>query len=245
MTIEYIEVADAIERKGLRLVLTAAVPGPWGESAKGILKVKGLDYTAVRQTAATVDPKLVAWTRQSSAPVAMYDAERPRSGWAEILFLAERLAPDPALVPRDPRDRARMLGLCHEICGEQGLGWSRRLQLLAGSPAGDPESMPWKYGIEEADPAEQAAERVSAVLDLLAGELQRSGGPYLMGDELRAVDVYWACFSNLIDPLPPEKSPMPDYIRGAYSSWSGGCAASLISLRDRIFEHHLGLPQEF
>ena len=107
---KYIEVADAVELSGLRLVLTAGVPGPWGESAKGVMEVKGLDYTPVRQNAGTVDPTLVTWTRQSSAPVAMYASERPRSGWAEILFLAERLAPAPALVPSDPRERAWMLG---------------------------------------------------------------------------------------------------------------------------------------
>ena len=48
---DYIEIDDAIGRDGLRLVLTAGVPGPWSESAKGILKVKkmalvsgGLDW---------------------------------------------------------------------------------------------------------------------------------------------------------------------------------------------------------
>ena len=66
-----------------------------------------------------------------------------------------------------------------------------------------------------------------------------------MGDALRAPDVYWAAFSNLIDPLPPEQSPMPDFIRNSYSSWEGDCPASLLALRDRVFEQHLGLPQEF
>jgi hypothetical protein len=245
LAIEYIEVADAIERKGLRLVLTTGAPGPWGESAKGVFKVKGIDYAAVRQTAATVDPKLLEWTRQSSAPVAMYEAERPRSGWAEILFLAERLAPEPALVPPDPRERAWMLGLCHEICGEHGLGWSRRLMLFAGQQAAEVESMPWKYGLDDPESVERSTERTADILGLLAGELERSGGPYLTGKALRAVDIYWACFSNLIEPLPPEKSPMPDFIRGAYGSWTGGCAASLLELRDRVFEQHLGLPQEY
>ena len=245
MPIEYLEVDDAIERGGLRLVLTTSVPGPWGESAKGLFKIKGVDYAAVRQTAATVDPKLVEWTRQSSAPVAIYENERPRSGWAEILFLAERLAPTPALIPDDPRERAFMLGLCHEICGEHGLGWTRRLTLLSGMPGGEPESMPWKYGLSDRRAVEASEQRVSAILDLLAGELERNGGPYLLGAELRAVDVYWACFSNLIDPLPPEKSPMPDYVRAPYGSWSGGCSAKLLDLRDRVFEEHLGVPQEF
>lgn len=245
MAIDYVEVEDAIDRNGLRLVLTAGVPGPWGESAKGILEVKGIHYVSVRQNAATVDPKLFEWTRQSGAPVAMFDDERPRSGWAEILFLAERLKPEPALIPSAPRERALMLGLSHEICGEQGLGWSRRLMMLSGMPGDEAESMPWKYGLGDGGTVDRAEKRTIAILDLLADQLARSGGPYLMGNEPSAADVYWACFSNLIDPLPPEKSPMPDFIRGVYSNWAGGCAASLISLRDRVFEQHIGLPQEF
>ena len=105
--------------------------------------------------------------------------------------------------------------------------------------------MPWKYGISDIDAVERASERTSTILGLLAGELERSGGPYLTGRELRAVDIYWACFSNMIEPLAPEKSPMPDFIRAPYSSWTGGCAPALIELRDRVFELHLGLPQEY
>ena len=48
---DYIEIDDAIGRGGLRLVLTAGVPGPWSESAKGILKVKKIPYAPVRQNA--------------------------------------------------------------------------------------------------------------------------------------------------------------------------------------------------
>ena len=77
-------------------------------------------------------------------------------------------------------------------------------------------------------------------------EGQRAKGHrYFMSDQLTALDVYWACFSNLIDPLPPEKSPMPDFIRGPYGSWDGGCPPALLALRDRVFEQHLGLPQEY
>jgi hypothetical protein len=56
----------------------------------------------------------------------MYNNERPRAGWAEILLLSERLAPNPSLLPKDAVDRALVFGLAHEICGEQGLAWSRR-----------------------------------------------------------------------------------------------------------------------
>ena len=248
MPIDYIEVSEAKKRPGLRLVLTTGVPGPWGEAAKGVLGVKNIAYTPVRQTAMTIDVELVEWTGQSSAPVAMYEDERPRAGWADILFLAERLQPEPALIPADPKQRAWMLGLCHEICGEHGLGWSRRLQLLAGAPADEPGTLPWKYGGQDARAMEQAEARVADILKLLDDQFAESrarGGSYLMGDSLRAVDIYWACFSNLIEPLSPERSPMPDYIRSSYGSWAGGCSNELIGLRDRVFEEHLGLPQEY
>ncbi len=44
---KYLSVEEAIDMPGLRLVLTAGVPGPWGESAKAILAYKGLAFTPV------------------------------------------------------------------------------------------------------------------------------------------------------------------------------------------------------
>ena len=147
---DYLGVEAAVGRKGLRLVLTGGVPGPWGEAAKNVLFTKKIPFVPVRQAPGAEDAKLVEWTRQSSAPVAMFEDERPRSGWAEIVFLAERLAPTPPLVPADPADRALMLGLLHELAGEHGLGWSRRLMMFSRSAKPDaarqPGSMPWKYG---------------------------------------------------------------------------------------------------
>jgi hypothetical protein len=70
--------------------------------------------------------RLKEWAGQRSGPILMYNNERPRAGWAEILLLSERLAPNPSLLPKDAVDRALVFGLAHEICGEQGLAWSRR-----------------------------------------------------------------------------------------------------------------------
>ena len=134
---KYVEVEQAIELSGLRLVLSVGVPGPWGEAAKYILHVKGIPYTAVRQVGGTESEALRRWTGQSNAPIAVHGDEAPRSGWAEILALAERLAPEPALVPVDPELRVRMFGLAHEICGEGGFGWQRRLMLLAALGTGN------------------------------------------------------------------------------------------------------------
>src|ERR1700678_1201881 len=125
MTFQYVSVEEAIGRRGLRMVVVGAVPSPWGEAAKGILHIKGIDWVAVRLVYDS-EP-LLKWTGQRSGPVAILDKEPPRSSWAEILLLAERLAPKPALLPQDPAERALVFGLAHEILGEEGLAWSRRL----------------------------------------------------------------------------------------------------------------------
>ena len=41
------------------------------------------------------------------------------------------------LVPEDAEPRALLYGLAHEICGEDGLGWNRRLQGIVASLEGE------------------------------------------------------------------------------------------------------------
>ena len=92
MTFRYVNVEDAMKRGGLRMVVVGGVPSPWGEAAKGILHIKGIEWVAVRLDYDS-EP-LKKWAGQRNGPVAIYESERPRPGWAEILLLAERLAPD-------------------------------------------------------------------------------------------------------------------------------------------------------
>jgi hypothetical protein len=249
---DYVEIADAIEMPGLRLVLTPGVPGPWGEAAKAILTVKKIPYTPVRQPPDGERRLLFEWTRQLAAPVAMVANERPRSSWAEILFLAERLAPEPRLVPLDPRERALMLGLCFEICGEQGLGWSRRLGLLPPGPSPATDSMPWRYGLAESEVVAGAATRVNEILGVLAAQLRderEAGRKFFVGGALSALDIYWATFSNMLVPLPAQKCPMPDWLRPIYDVSNKPELDTpdplLLEHRDRIFEEHIGLPLDF
>ena len=119
MTFPYISVEDAIKRPGLRMVVVGGVPSPWGEAAKGILHIKRIDWAAVRLVYDS--EALKDWAGERSGPIAIYDNEKPRSRWNDILLLAERLSPEPALVPKDAADRALTFGLAHEICGEGGL----------------------------------------------------------------------------------------------------------------------------
>ena len=93
MTFQYVGVEEAIQRSGLRMVVVGGVPSPWGEAAKGLFHIKGVEWAAVRLVYDS--DALKQWAGQRNGPVAIYDHERPRSGWAEILLLAERLAPTP------------------------------------------------------------------------------------------------------------------------------------------------------
>jgi glutathione S-transferase len=230
------------------------VPSPWSQAAKAIFRVKGLDFTLVHRAPEDPPGALEEWTRQSSFPAAMYENERPRTGWAEILLLAERLAPAPALVPADPEQRALFFGLCHEVCGEMGLGWCRRLEGVAAGLAKTPPDpiAKWlgdKYGYSP-ETAALAPGRVRDVLALLAQLLAESaarGGRYLLGAELTALDLYWATFCNLVSPLPPEQLALPEAMRPLFVHADPAVhemlrKTGLLELRDRVYRDFLELP---
>jgi glutathione S-transferase len=253
VTFQYVSVEDAIGGSGLRMVVVGDVPSPWGEAAKGIFHIKGLTWVAVRL--AYNSDALKDWAGQRSGPVAIYDHERPRSGWADILLLAERLAPEPSLLPADAAERAPVFGLAHEICGEAGLGWSRRLQLVhAGlhNAGGFSERVAKyvgkKYGYgPEAGTA--AGARVAQLLRMLGARLkaQRAAGSrYFVGDSLTAVDVYSATFMAMFKPLPPDQCPMDTASRAAFElrdpQVDAALDPALIEHRDMIYTRHLELP---
>ncbi len=262
--LHYIEVAEAIHKPGLHLVLSTGVPGPWGEAAKTIFDLKGLNYIPVAQKMGVPDPELRQWTGQESAPVAMYNDERPRTRWDEILFLAERLGPAPALIPADEGDRAAMFGLSHCLCGEDGLAWNLRVYLYAeqaARAADDPRKLPFteagikllRYRYDEGwRSGEEAIERVRSILTLLAARLQANrsaGNRFFIGDRISALDIYWATFSNFVYPIEQEICPMPDFLR-SLSSWNGevigqALSAELIKHRDYILRNYFKLPMAF
>jgi len=248
----YVPVAQARAMPGLRLALTQGVPGPWSVSAMCIFDVKGIPYAATPQLAAQPNEELMEWTGHNNAPVAIYDDERARSGWAEILFLAERLRPEPALIPASPEQRALMLGLSHEICGEQGLGWCARLLLFAiQEEQGTGAYTSLKNRYSSGDTPEQCAARINAVIGMLERQMERQtagGSDYLIGDRLTALDIYWMAFSNMMVPMPPEMCVMPDYYTAIGPTLAprlgGPTPAILIAHRDRIARRHLSLPIE-
>jgi glutathione S-transferase len=259
--LDYLDVEEAKKRSGLRLVLTEGVPGPWSEAAKGLFHIKKISYLPVRQEGGGANEALIQWTGQANAPLAILDDESARGGWSELIFLVERLALSPPLIPDAARARAEMFGLIHEIAGEGGLGWSRRLMMLdrgLSLPLEDAHPvratllrLASRYGYTK-DAAAAAPARVVEILNLLAEQLrcQRERGvEYLVGDGPSALDVYWATFAALLDPLPPELCPMSEPMRQSYTLPEGPLRAALdpalLAHRDRIYRERLVLPLEF
>lgn len=259
--LDWLDVAQARGLPGLRLVLSVGVPGPWGEAAKGLFFAKKIPYTRVRQAPGDENSELRAWTGFDNAPQAVYQDEPARIAWPELIFLAERLAPEPALVPASPAERAQMFGLAHELAGENGLGWSRRLMMLHGTlslptsvlRADHPvrvqvQALGRKYGYSPAA-AQAAPARVAGILRLLSGQLaeqQRQGRRHLVSERLSALDIYWAAFAALISPLPESECAMPAGLRPLYElgdpALRSACSPELLAHRDFIYRQHLELP---
>ena len=253
---EYLSVEEAKQASGLRLVLSHSVPGPWGESAKALFDIKGIAYQPVAQEGGGPNEELVAWIRHRNAPIALLDDEPPRSSWLEILFLAERLAPSPTLLPEDIDERMLVIGLSSEICSPEGFCWQARMLMLAvqAQHAGDkadqfPMLKDYQYSAEA---AASALGKLQPILTRLTAQLEAQrgrGSDYLVGDALTAVDVYWAFFSQLLRPLPAEICPMPGFLRKSYQMLEPLLdeppAEILLSHRDRILEQHIKLPLEF
>jgi len=253
MSFQYISVEDAVLRRGMRMVVVGKVPSPWGEAAKGIFHLKGIDFAAVRLE--YDNPALKSWAGQLSGPVAIYDDEPPRSGWAEILMLAERLAPTPALLPLEPHARAQAVDLANKFCGPGGLGWCRRLQMVHAGLSGTggfnarvAGYLGGKYGYQPADQAHYT-QRVTELLGELTARLraQRDGGsPYYLGSAPSAVDVYGATFMALFKPLPEAQCEMHPAARTAFEWLDESTRAALdpilLEHRDMMYSRHLALP---
>ncbi|MCH2184422.1 hypothetical protein MK280_00960 [Myxococcota bacterium] len=256
MSNTWLSPGEARKQDGLRLVLTVGVPGPWGEAAKGLLVAKGIPFLRVIQKPGKANEALLAWTGEINAPQAI-EAQKPAlNRWNDLIFMAESLKATPPLIPEDPTDRTQMFGLLHELCGQDGFGWNRRQLLFApllSLPAHHPgrrsvADMAERYGCSERGAA-RAPQRCAEVLTLLAQQCRTQiarGSQFLIGDQLSALDIYWAAFAALIEPLPEDLCPMAPAMRAGYGQRhpviDAAIAPELMAHRDRIYANHLELP---
>jgi hypothetical protein len=256
----YISVEQARVRPGLRVVLPPA-PGPWAESLKGILYVKRLNFTPVLHEVGTPSLALKEWTAQTSSPVLAWNDERPRSTWNEQLYLAERLAPQPRLIPENIEDRALMFGLANELMAETGLVWNLRVLAVHRGQTNlnlnekaramvDFLAAKYTHGIP--DEAEHASRRAAETVAAFAARLEHqhaSGSRFLIGTELTALDIYWSAAAAMLQPLPPELCDMPRWLRVTYTANDprvvGAIKPILLEHRDFIYRNYLKLPLDF
>ncbi len=255
---DYVKVSEARNQQGLRLALTMGVPGPWSQAAKYAFEVKDIPFVPVGQAGGRANDELYEWTGHRNAPVAVYNDEPARTGWHEIIALAERLQPAPALLPMESASRSEVFGIIAEIASENGLAWERRLHMVEGMYAATDERMhrvadtlATRYGYTPMA-LDHASERVADILRMLTVRLgrQKAGGSeYLVGAEFTAADLYWACFSPLIAPINERMNAMPGMMRDLYTATEprvlDAIDPMLLSHRDMIYERHLSLPLEF
>jgi len=257
---DYVSVEEARGASGLRLVLTGGLPAPWSESAKGVFRARNVSYTPVLQVGGGTNEEVVAWTGHRNAPTAMYGDDPARVTAFEIISLAERIGSGPSLVPPGIEDRVLMFGLLNEIAGEGGLAWHARMLMFAGmieafgeqAMRDNPMLKAYDYSAENAAIApEKIIEKLEALSQRLK-EQELADSRYFFGDSLSALDIYWACFSQMLDPLPAEVNPMPDYVRDGWGQLARVLQELgynpdpiLLKHRDYIFPNHLQWPLDF
>jgi len=248
---EFVELEAAKARGGLRLVILARTPSPWSEAARGLFHVKRLPFVAVRHF--PPGPELLAWTGGHNAPAVLYDDEPVLSGWAEILALAERLAPEPELVPRGS-ERIETFGLAHELLGVGGVAWNARALLIdaalasegqRGFPLRVAQFLAPKYRYRPGS-FEATRARLVEGLELLTERLGRTKGPYYLDDRLSALDIFSAATMHVLAPLPVAQCPAGQTLRASFewlqAELGRSLPQSLLEHRQLVYERHLELP---
>lgn len=251
----WLTLEQALLSPGLRVApVRAGLPSPWSEFVRACFHVKRVPFALVDAREADRSlSSIKTLTGQESLPVVFWNDERPRSNWLEQLLLTERISPQPRLLPENPLERARIVGLIAELCSETGFGWHRRVMMierLLTEPAfGERERAIGQYLAKKyrhnTDSVEQSTQHCEAVVATFAS-LRTASHEYLSGSSLTALDLAWAAFAALIQPLPEDLCPMQPLWRDLYT-WtpttiSRDTVEDLLTFRGRIYRDWLPLP---
>jgi hypothetical protein len=66
--LQYRSLKEIIDHPGLRIVLVKGMPSPWGQAAKTIFEIKGLDYVAAPWLPGEPNADIVAWAANPAHP---------------------------------------------------------------------------------------------------------------------------------------------------------------------------------
>ena len=221
------------------------------EKVRLILALKGLAHTVVEVSPGLGQLELFRLSGQRQVPVLIDGGEVIADSTAIALYLEER-HPEPALLPREPRSRARVLLL--EDWADTALASGCR-QALVQAAAADPvlrgallpDTTPAPLRqLVTALPGAMLSPVTEAVGEVLApcearqlrrnleqiGALVEGGGGYLEGDRLSLGDL--AVVAQLTLLRFPESAGAPIAGRGVAGLADNPMFASLFSWRDRI-----------
>jgi hypothetical protein len=245
----------ALGAPGLRVApVRGGPPSPWSEFVRACFHVKRIPCSFV--DARDADRSLTTLktvTGQQTLPVVFWNDERPRSNWLEQLMLAERISPQPRLLPDAPLERAKIVGLIAALCSEDGFGWHRRVmmigRLLTEPTFGERERAIGHYLSKKyrhnTDSIEASTKHCEAIVAAFAS-LRAAGHDHLSGSTLTALDLAWAAFAALIRPLPENLCPVKPLWRDLYTWMPAGTphetVEGLLSFRERIYRQWLVLP---
>jgi glutathione S-transferase len=257
-SIEYVDVAAARGAPGVRLVVSGLVPSPWSEAAKGLFRIAQVPVLGVRRGRGAEAGEITAWTGIDNVPVVFHGAEPARTNWAAITTLAARLGGPGTVLPEELPARVEVMGLLHEIAGEDGIGWNARLAMIdaslaSGGKRGFPlpiaQYLAGRYG-HSPEAVARGRARVEHQLGALADRLRAqkaAGHTYLGGARVSALDVYLATFLTPLAPIAPEDCPVLDPVLRqafglAHEAFGALVPAELRAHRRMMFERHLAWP---
>jgi hypothetical protein len=257
MPLDSVDLETAKAARGTRLVVNSLVPSPWSEAAKGCMRVAGISALVVHRglDVAAID----AWTGVDNVPVLLHEREPARTHWAAIVTFVDRMARSAGgtrILPDAVAERARIMGLLHELAGEEGVGWNARLAMIDAGLAGDgtrgfpqpiAKFLARRYGHATSDTT-RVRERVAAQLGMIADELVARGGRHFGGHGPNALDVYAATFlTPVAAPLddancPGVAPPFRTAFAAAHDAFASIVPPALLEHRARMFAEHLIWP---
>jgi hypothetical protein len=251
---EWLTLKEGLTAAGLRIAPVREVPSPWSELCRALFHVKRIPVALISARDSQLGlSELKTATAQEALPVVFWESERPRAHWLEQLSLAERLAESPRVLPDLPTERAIVIGLLAELCAEGGFGWHRRLlmihRLLTESAYGARARaighyLAAKYGYPGASLVESRRRCEVIVAAFAALDVAKQG--FFTGKSLSALDLGWASFAALIQPLPNDLCSMDPMWRDLYTWTPAETApvkvAELLAHRDHIYRGWMELP---
>jgi glutathione S-transferase len=216
---------------------------PWSERVRWALKFKGLAYEKENYEAGVDEEKIKKLTGQHMVPVLVADGKVIPDSSA-ILDWLEETRPEPALLPKSPKDRATAT-LWEEVA-LNALGPHGRVMIVGRLlRIDDPEAQKsGKYFAEKYgySPFEEEQSRLTVTRILTSLKETLRGREYLVGDTFTRADITVAAMLMLFKAAPQEFFFFEPPVRMVYLDQLGEDPkfAEVFAWRDRMYKNHRG-----